>query len=109
VVALANLILFFAFPGKAYYTTPGFIMPKLYANSILAVLNARFRIVGGRATYISSSDTANILSTPTYLRPRETPASGSRNSSTVGNSKSIPLVAVDTKVFVQYDGDREEA
>ncbi|KAJ7208627.1 hypothetical protein GGX14DRAFT_633504, partial [Mycena pura] len=72
VVAIVNLILFFAFPGKTYYTAAALITPKLYANTMLAVLNARFQILGGRATYISSSDTANILST-IALRPGEIP------------------------------------
>ncbi|KAF8142933.1 hypothetical protein K438DRAFT_1634528, partial [Mycena galopus ATCC 62051] len=105
VVALSNLILFFAFPGKTYYTTPALIMPKLYANTILAVLNSRFQILGGRATYMSSSDTANILTTPTYLRPRDTPISG--NSSNIANSKTIPLVSMDKEVFIRYDGGEE--
>ncbi|KAJ7190403.1 hypothetical protein GGX14DRAFT_483216, partial [Mycena pura] len=104
VVALANLILFFAFPGKTYYGAPALIMPKLYANTILAVLNARFQILGGRTT--ASSDTANMLSTPTYLRPQET--STSANRSNVVNSKGIPLVTMDKEVFVRYDGEYEE-
>lgn len=51
-----NLILFFAFPGTGYYGAPALIMPKLYANAVLMVLNARIMILGGRTTYISSSD-----------------------------------------------------
>ncbi|KAJ7678600.1 hypothetical protein B0H17DRAFT_854305, partial [Mycena rosella] len=48
-VALANLMLFFAYPGQSFYATPALIMPKLYANTILVVLNARFEITGGRS------------------------------------------------------------
>lgn len=54
-VALLNLILFFAFPGTGYYGTPALIMPKLYANAVLMVLNARITILGGRTAYISNS------------------------------------------------------
>ncbi|KAK0241064.1 hypothetical protein EDD85DRAFT_388071 [Armillaria nabsnona] len=56
VVALLNLILFFAFPHQTFYGTPGIIMPKLYANTVLVVLNSRIRIVGGRDTDTSSAD-----------------------------------------------------
>ncbi len=31
-------------------------MPKLYANAIYMVLNSRFQIIGGRDTYMSSTD-----------------------------------------------------
>jgi hypothetical protein len=46
-VALTNLALFFAFPGRTYFTA-GALLPKLYANTIFAVLNSRFQILGGR-------------------------------------------------------------
>jgi len=105
VVAIVNLILFFAFPGKTYYTAAALITPKLYANTMLAVLNARFQILGGRATYISSSDTANILST-IALRPGEIPISGDSDNLDVARSKTIPLVAINKEVFIRY-GDRE--
>ncbi|KAJ7473515.1 hypothetical protein FB451DRAFT_1249435 [Mycena latifolia] len=64
-VATTGLALFFAFPGRTYYTAVAAIVPKLYANSILVVLNARFQILGGRGTYMSSMD---VISTPSYLR-----------------------------------------
>ncbi|KAF7369279.1 hypothetical protein MVEN_00255700 [Mycena venus] len=47
-VALINLALFFAFPGRPYFFTAGAVLPKLYANTIFAVLNSRFQIMGGR-------------------------------------------------------------
>ncbi|KAK0454286.1 hypothetical protein EV421DRAFT_1940917 [Armillaria borealis] len=47
VVALLNLILFFAFPHQTFYGTPAIIMPKLYANTVYMVLNSRIQIVGG--------------------------------------------------------------
>ncbi|KAJ4483727.1 hypothetical protein J3R30DRAFT_3285255, partial [Lentinula aciculospora] len=58
IVALLNPIFFFAFTNTGYYGVPALIMPKLYANSVLMVLNARFKIIGGRATYISTFDAA---------------------------------------------------
>ncbi|KAJ7084541.1 hypothetical protein B0H15DRAFT_1023712 [Mycena belliarum] len=48
VVALVNAAMIYAFPGKPYFFTAGAVVPKLYSNTILAVLNSRFRIVGGR-------------------------------------------------------------
>ncbi|KAF9463573.1 hypothetical protein BDZ94DRAFT_604233 [Collybia nuda] len=61
--AIVNLIVFFVFPGRMYYTTPALIFTKLYANAMLVVLNARFQITHGRSTYASSSDhTANAFS-----------------------------------------------
>ncbi|KAK0214040.1 hypothetical protein IW262DRAFT_1466600 [Armillaria fumosa] len=56
VVVLLNLILFLAFPHQTFYGTTSIIIPKLYANAILMVLNSRIRIVGGRDTYTSSAD-----------------------------------------------------
>ncbi|KAJ7029845.1 hypothetical protein C8F04DRAFT_1187355 [Mycena alexandri] len=53
---LLSLTLFYAFPNRSYDFVPGLIIPKLYANTILAVLNSRAQIVGGRGTYISLSD-----------------------------------------------------
>ncbi|KAJ6528761.1 hypothetical protein DFH09DRAFT_1327581 [Mycena vulgaris] len=40
---LTSLALFYAFPNRSYGFVPAFIIPKLYANTILAVLNARLR------------------------------------------------------------------
>ncbi len=36
--------------------TPASLMPKLYTNTIYMVLNSRIRIIGGRDTYMSSTD-----------------------------------------------------
>ncbi|KAJ6580128.1 hypothetical protein DFH09DRAFT_979386, partial [Mycena vulgaris] len=43
-VTLTALVLFYAFPNRNYDLVPGFIIPTLYANTILAILNARIRI-----------------------------------------------------------------
>ncbi|KAJ7639929.1 hypothetical protein B0H17DRAFT_886015, partial [Mycena rosella] len=53
---LCALVLFNTFPDKLYYITPGIILPKLYANTMFAVLNARIQILGARGTYETSSD-----------------------------------------------------
>ncbi|KAJ6566767.1 hypothetical protein B0H19DRAFT_859882, partial [Mycena capillaripes] len=43
-MALAHLIFFFAVPRKPYFFTAAAVQSKLYANTILAVLNSRFQI-----------------------------------------------------------------
>ncbi|KAJ7669125.1 hypothetical protein B0H17DRAFT_1209687 [Mycena rosella] len=70
-VAVASLGLFFGYPGHTYYVTATALIPKLYANSMLVVLNSRFQILGGRATYTSSMD---LMSTPDHLRHTGTDA-----------------------------------
>ncbi|PBK84788.1 hypothetical protein ARMGADRAFT_1088234 [Armillaria gallica] len=63
VVALLNFVLFVAFPHQTSYITPGLLVPKLYANAVYMVLNSRFQIIGGRDTYMSSTD----MSIPTMI------------------------------------------
>ncbi|KAK7013824.1 hypothetical protein R3P38DRAFT_2545648, partial [Favolaschia claudopus] len=88
-VALANLVLFFAFPGHTYFGTPALIMPKLYANTILAVLNARFRIVDGRATYVSSADFTEIF----------VPTQASYVAGSVPRFRHTPVVSITQDLF----------
>ncbi|KAJ6528750.1 hypothetical protein DFH09DRAFT_1371166 [Mycena vulgaris] len=61
---LTTLALFFAFPNRIYNFVPALMIPTLYTNTVLAVLNARIRIVGGRGTYLSTID---MMVTPTFL------------------------------------------
>ncbi|PBK67136.1 hypothetical protein ARMSODRAFT_959283 [Armillaria solidipes] len=56
VVALLYFVLFVLFPHRAFFATPGLLTTKLYANTIYMVLNSRFQILGGRDTYMSSTD-----------------------------------------------------
>ncbi|THV03697.1 hypothetical protein K435DRAFT_715355 [Dendrothele bispora CBS 962.96] len=48
IIATCTLIFVTGFPNETYYTTFSLIMPKAYANTLLVILNSRFRIVGGR-------------------------------------------------------------
>ncbi|KAJ7664521.1 hypothetical protein DFH06DRAFT_1470858 [Mycena polygramma] len=57
--AIISLILWFGFPGEAYYTCPTSLMAKLYSNTMMVVLNARIKINGGRGTYMSTMDMAS--------------------------------------------------
>ncbi|KAJ7467588.1 hypothetical protein FB451DRAFT_1040199, partial [Mycena latifolia] len=79
VVAVANLIVFLAFPGQPYFIIPTGLMSRLYANCILVVLNARCQIVGGRGTDGPPMDT---LSTPSFLRDLGTRAASSNAAPT---------------------------
>ncbi|KAK0486831.1 hypothetical protein EDD18DRAFT_1466758 [Armillaria luteobubalina] len=55
-VALAIIILLFAFPHQTFYVAPALVISKLCANSMYMVLNSRIQIVGGRDTYTTSTD-----------------------------------------------------
>ncbi|KAF7342775.1 hypothetical protein MSAN_01992700 [Mycena sanguinolenta] len=92
VVALTTLILFFAFPGQVYYTTLANIMPSMYANTMFAVLNSRFKIVGGRSTETSSID---LISFPTHLQNIGTmPGTATQRG---------PVVSIDREIFFNRD------
>ncbi|KAJ6483020.1 hypothetical protein DFH09DRAFT_1340725 [Mycena vulgaris] len=53
VVAVIALIFFFTL--SPYFFTPAFLLPVLYANTLLAVLNSRFQILDGRG-YIPTTN-----------------------------------------------------
>ncbi|KAJ7760052.1 hypothetical protein DFH07DRAFT_918751 [Mycena maculata] len=96
-VALANLILFFVFPGRIYYGVPALLMPKLYANTILAVLNARFQIVGGRATYVSTSDFTDI--DPSSVRNGQSSTTGG------GTRRTVPRITTTVTINKEVCSD----
>ncbi|GJE96365.1 hypothetical protein PsYK624_125600 [Phanerochaete sordida] len=52
-VAIANLVLFFAFPRAGYYSCGVLVIAKLYSTSLLVLLNSRMRIAGARAAYVA--------------------------------------------------------
>ncbi|KAK0212264.1 hypothetical protein DFS33DRAFT_1376778 [Desarmillaria ectypa] len=95
IVALLNLILFFAFPGRIFYTTPAMLMPNLYANTVYMVLNSRIRIIGGRDTYTSSTE----MSIPTtILRDTDCQSTeGTRRRD--GMQERAPMVTIAREIF----------
>ncbi|KAK0454285.1 hypothetical protein EV421DRAFT_408663 [Armillaria borealis] len=99
-VALVTGILFLAFPHKTFYGAPVLIVPKLYANTVLVVLNSRFRIMGGRDTYTSSTD---ISITSTMIRDI-TSQSTEGTRPTDGVQGRVSVVAIPKEVF---DGGHE--
>ncbi|KAK0486404.1 hypothetical protein IW261DRAFT_795384 [Armillaria novae-zelandiae] len=90
IVVLVTLVLFFAFPHQTFYVTPSLVISKLYANSIYMVLNSRIRIMGGRDTYMSSTD---MEITTTMMRDI---------TSTQG-AQSTPVVTITAEVFSSDD------
>ncbi|KIP12183.1 hypothetical protein PHLGIDRAFT_124345 [Phlebiopsis gigantea 11061_1 CR5-6] len=61
--ATLMLILYVALPHRAYFSTVGAILAKLYANSLLVLFNSRIRIAGSRnwpshARGVSSDESA---------------------------------------------------
>ncbi|KAK0486450.1 hypothetical protein IW261DRAFT_1559858 [Armillaria novae-zelandiae] len=100
IVALLSLILFFVFPGRTFYSTPVFIMPKLYANTVYMVLNSRIRIMGGRDTYTSSTDIS-------FAADMNTASQSARNTQSADGMQrqvAVPVVAI-TKA--EFSGDHE--
>ncbi|KAJ7444802.1 hypothetical protein B0H11DRAFT_2341875 [Mycena galericulata] len=87
-VAIVDFTLFFAIPDKPYFIAAGVILPKLYANTILAVLNARFQIAGGRG----SNPSVDFLSFPHI-----------RNIESNTPSGTGPVVAIHREVFSDRD------
>ncbi|KAJ7265308.1 hypothetical protein C8J57DRAFT_1718468 [Mycena rebaudengoi] len=67
--ATMAFVFYLAFPGM-YYTIPTLVLPKLYANSMMVVLNTRFQILGGRGTDISSMD---FISAPSFAHDNTRP------------------------------------
>ncbi|KAK7444359.1 hypothetical protein VKT23_015374 [Stygiomarasmius scandens] len=47
-LATLDFILYIVFPDQTFYTTVVWIIPKMYANTILVILNSRVQVVGGR-------------------------------------------------------------
>jgi len=108
VVALANMILFFVFPGKTYYATPAAVMPKIYANTILTVLNARMRIMDGRTTYVSVTDIGSNVMSLDFRRP------GGQTGTTAGASSNTYApssrgVVISKEVLARYEGKVSES
>ncbi|PBK66293.1 hypothetical protein ARMSODRAFT_960237 [Armillaria solidipes] len=89
VVALLNFVLFIVFPHQTSYITPGLLVPKLYANAVYMVLNSRFQIIGGRDTYMSSTD----MNVPDMM------ARDITSQSADGRQGRAPVVVISTEVF----------
>ncbi|KAF7355675.1 hypothetical protein MSAN_01485300 [Mycena sanguinolenta] len=109
-VALLDLALFFIFPGKTYYSTPAAIMPKIYANTMLAVLNSRFHILGGRtapvASAISITNNSNVMSLR-FRRgnPVETDVDASHTAAASDDySQNTSGIVFSKDVLVHYEG-----
>ncbi|PBK82330.1 hypothetical protein ARMGADRAFT_734793 [Armillaria gallica] len=95
VVALLNFVLIMAFPHQTSYMTPGVLIPKLYANTVYMVLNSRFQIIGGRVTYMSSTDT----SVPDMMVRDITSQSADGTQPADGRHGRAPVVVISNEVF----------
>ncbi|KAK0221087.1 hypothetical protein EDD85DRAFT_1028618 [Armillaria nabsnona] len=89
VAAVLNIALFVAFPYRIVYIVPALLMPKLYTNTVYMVLNSRIRIIGGRDTYMSSTD----MSITTTIIGDVTSQSGE------GMQGRAPVVTISSEVF----------
>ncbi|KAF8148670.1 hypothetical protein B0H34DRAFT_736504 [Crassisporium funariophilum] len=54
--AILDLAFFLRFQNNNYHLAPSIALSKLYSNSLLVVLNARMRVIGGRALHSAPSD-----------------------------------------------------
>ncbi|PBK88461.1 hypothetical protein ARMGADRAFT_970944 [Armillaria gallica] len=88
VVALATLILFFAFPHQTFYVTPALVVSKMYANTAYMVLNSRIRIIGGRDIYTSSTDIELATTVVQDITPHS-----------MQDAQRTPVVAITKEVF----------
>ncbi|KAJ7171663.1 hypothetical protein C8R43DRAFT_21343 [Mycena crocata] len=77
VMAIINLSLFVGFPNRFYYITPAAVLESLYGNTILVVLNARIKVVGGRGAPNHSTD---IFSAPIFAGDTRTETDGTATS-----------------------------
>ncbi|KAJ7436889.1 hypothetical protein B0H11DRAFT_2294622 [Mycena galericulata] len=91
-IAVIVLVLLFGFPGRTYYGTASAVMPGLYSNCILVVLNLRFNIEGSRPTYMSSVDRV----------------SGFLNSTGRAGANESHVVAIHREVLTERDLDTVE-
>ncbi|SJL10193.1 uncharacterized protein ARMOST_13577 [Armillaria ostoyae] len=94
VAALLSFVLFIALPHETSYVPPGLLVPKLYANTVYMVLNSRFQIIGGRDTYMSSTD-MNFLT----IMIRDIPQSTEDTRPADGTQGRAPVVVISNEVF----------
>ncbi len=74
-------------------------MPKLYANSVYMVLNSRIRIMGGRDTYMSSTD----MEITTAMMRDTTSHSTQGTHRTDGVRGQVSVVTITKEVFSSDD------
>ncbi|KAK7000180.1 hypothetical protein R3P38DRAFT_3219061 [Favolaschia claudopus] len=65
VATLVTIGLYYGSPDTLYYFVSAQLIPNLYANTILAVLNSRLQIVGGRSSDPSATE---FISLPEFAR-----------------------------------------
>ncbi|KAJ7776066.1 hypothetical protein DFH07DRAFT_951975 [Mycena maculata] len=92
-VSLATLILLYGFPGKDYYSVPANLIPALYANTMLAVLNSRLQ-VGARPGPFTMDD---IMSIPALFH--------SNGTNSAATPQPAPIVSIHRDVFSSSDMD----
>ncbi|KAK0474445.1 hypothetical protein IW261DRAFT_1650132 [Armillaria novae-zelandiae] len=104
IVVLLALILFLAFPHQTFHGAPSLIVPQLYANAILMMLNSQIRIVGGRNTYTSSADKS--ITTTTV---REIASESTEGAQPVDRIQGqLPVVVITQDVFSDRVGQMKE-
>ncbi|KAK0236501.1 hypothetical protein EDD85DRAFT_1024777 [Armillaria nabsnona] len=93
--SVTAVVLFIALPHQNFsYMTFGVLVPKLYANTVYMV-NSRFQIIGGRDTYMSSTD----MSVQTMMISDITSHSAEDKRPADGGQGRLPLVIMASEEF----------
>ncbi|KAF9022338.1 hypothetical protein BDZ89DRAFT_1070732 [Hymenopellis radicata] len=98
VVAILDLILFFAFPNECLYISISLWLPKLYANAMIMVINARFRILSRDQADDHPTESIHLQFSRVFAR--------SAYSSSRGTTDDLPPslpVTITTEVSVHSD------
>ncbi|KAF9261861.1 hypothetical protein L218DRAFT_1001173 [Marasmius fiardii PR-910] len=72
-VAVATLVLLLVLPGKTYFTSLALILPSIYVNTFLVMLNLRYRVVqpGTDDCELSVCRMSLSIAVPSSSRPRQ--------------------------------------
>ncbi|ESK85802.1 hypothetical protein Moror_2415 [Moniliophthora roreri MCA 2997] len=59
-VAVITVVLLLVYPGKIYFTAPSLVLPSIYANTLLVMLNLRIRVSQVRDTEVNDRSMASL-------------------------------------------------
>ncbi|KAJ7734364.1 hypothetical protein DFH07DRAFT_780357 [Mycena maculata] len=96
-VAVVANIVSVAFPRNDYFSSPVVILPGLYANTILVVLNSRMKITGGPRTETSSDIVSTI---PLHFRSTA-PNAGTEQSFVIEIRRAVSDANVHNQVEIK--------
>ncbi|KAK0474437.1 hypothetical protein IW261DRAFT_1568816 [Armillaria novae-zelandiae] len=102
--ALCDIIIAICMTYYTFYGAPSLIIPQLYANAILMMLNSRIQIVGGRDTYTSSADMSITTTMAREIASQST--EGTQPADRIQGQ--VPVVVITQDVFSDRVGQTNE-